>query len=273
MATAPRTQQAQFLQRRLARRAGASSITRLADQYQSQIQGLTSQYETEFSRYQQQVNSLMQPYEEAMRKYKEVDLPAFDSYIQDYDQYLSRLSAYQPFVTESAKTQQRSYLEFNPTPAAEWKMINHGGYVRGDYNWATGQYGPDVWKPPEFGWVTPPPTWETKYATDYVIGGNTLTKAEFEKLLDSRDGFVESESGNNVSFTLRNLEPQPTFNRERPPEPVAPTAPKIDEFDSSQFDQRRAQLQEGFQREVAERKGARLSAVRRRSRTLLSGAQ
>jgi hypothetical protein len=273
MATSPRTQQAQFLQRRLARRAGASSVTRLADQYQSQIQSLTSQYETEFSRYQEQVNSLMQPYEEAIQRYQDVDLPAFDSYIQDYDQYLSRLSEYQPFVTESATTQQRAVSVFNAIPAQEWTLIRRGGYQRGDYNWATGTYGPDVWLPDEYGFVTPPGRWETENVTDYVIGGDTLTKAQFEKLLDERDGFVDSESGNNVSFTLRNLEAQPTFDREKPPEPVAPTAQKIDEFDSSQFDERRAQLQEGFQRDIAARRGARISAVRRSSRTLLSGAQ
>jgi hypothetical protein len=273
MATSPRTQQAQFLQRRLARRAGASSVTRLADQYQSQIQSLTSQYETEFSRYQEQVTSLMQPYEEAVQRYQDVDLPAFDSYIQDYEQYLGRLSEYQPFVTESATTQQRAVSVFNAMPAQEWTLIRRGGYQRGDYNWATGTYGPDVWLPDEYGFVTPPGRWETDYVKDYVIGGDTLTKAQFEKLLDERDGFVDSESGNNVSFTLRNLEAQPTFDREKPPEPVAPTAPKIDEFDSSQFDQRRAQLQEGFQRDIAARRGARISAVRRSSRTLLSGAQ
>lgn len=273
MATAQSRQQAQFMQRRLARRAGASSITRLADQYQSQIQGLTAQYETEFSRYQQQVNELMEPYEEEMQRYQEEDLPRFDAYLQSYSQYIDRLAEYQPFVTQSATTQQRAVSVFNAFPTPEWTLIRRGGYQRGEYNWATGQYGPDVWMPDEYGFVTPPGRWETEYVKDFVIDNQTLTQAQFSRLLDERDGFVEAESGSNLTLMLRNLEPKPEFTEERPPEPVAPVAPVIEEFDTSQFDERRAQLQEGFQRDVAARRGARLSAVRRQSRTLLSGAQ
>jgi hypothetical protein len=55
--------------------------------------------------------------------------------------------------------------------------------------------------------------------------------------------------------------------------PAAPTAPQLPEFDQEKFEQQRAQLQTSYQREVGERKGARLAAVSRRtSRPLLKDA-
>lgn len=65
----------------------------------------------------------------------------------------------------------------------------------------------------------------------------------------------------------------PTFTEKAPELPQAPTLPQIGEFDASQFDQRRGQLETEFKREVGERKSARLSAVSRRSsRPLLQGS-
>lgn len=53
----------------------------------------------------------------------------------------------------------------------------------------------------------------------------------------------------------------------------APTPPQIAEFDSSEFDAKRAQTQTTYKREVSERRGARMSAVSRRSaRPLMQGA-
>lgn len=53
----------------------------------------------------------------------------------------------------------------------------------------------------------------------------------------------------------------------------APTPPQIAEFDSSAFDEKRAQAQATYKREVGERRAARQSAVSRRSaRPLMQGA-
>jgi hypothetical protein len=52
-----------------------------------------------------------------------------------------------------------------------------------------------------------------------------------------------------------------------------PQAPVIEDFDQSGFDQRRQQLQEGFQRDISARRSSRMTANRRTSRTLLSGVQ
>jgi hypothetical protein len=198
MATAPRTQQAQFLQRRLARRAGGSDITRLAQDYTRQIGDLTSQYETEFSRYQDIVTQQMAPFLEEMGQFQTQAMPAFESelaqYQQKYDSYLEQLRA----------------IEADPVIERQERV---------------------------------------------VVGRNWRGKKKYG------------------TATFFDPKPIPTFEAEAPVAPNAPTAPKIDEFDQSGFEQRRTQLQQNFQREMAERRGSRLSAVRRSSRTMLSGAQ
>jgi len=65
----------------------------------------------------------------------------------------------------------------------------------------------------------------------------------------------------------------PTFDA-RPPEglPDAPTAPTIEAFDTGKFSTQHKSIIEGLDRETAERRGARMNAVQRRSRTMLKGA-
>ncbi len=63
-----------------------------------------------------------------------------------------------------------------------------------------------------------------------------------------------------------------TFDAKAPTAPEVPTAPTVEEFDSSQFDAKRAELDTSYKREVGERKAARASAVSRKSaRPLLQG--
>jgi hypothetical protein len=67
--------------------------------------------------------------------------------------------------------------------------------------------------------------------------------------------------------------PMPTFNKKAPSAPAAPKAPEIGAFDEAPFKQRREELQTTYQRELAERKSARLGAARRESsRPMLQGA-
>jgi hypothetical protein len=65
----------------------------------------------------------------------------------------------------------------------------------------------------------------------------------------------------------------PTFDA-RPPEglPDMPTAPTVEAFDSGKFSTQHKSIIEGLDRESAERRGARMNAVQRRSRTMLKGA-
>lgn len=67
--------------------------------------------------------------------------------------------------------------------------------------------------------------------------------------------------------------PVPTFSAEKPSAPSAPTAPTIAAFDTSQFEEERKALQSGLQRELGERRAAKLTAASRRSsRPMMQGA-
>ena len=95
MATTP-----EFMMRRLARRVGASDITKLAGEYGKQITGLTNQYQTEFSNYQKGVAEKMAPYDAAVAQFQtQVEpqyrdaLAGYNTKLADYQRQLAELAA------------------------------------------------------------------------------------------------------------------------------------------------------------------------------------
>ena len=271
MATTPRRNLTQAEQWRLSRRPGASGLLGLAGQFQKDINRLTSQYQTEFSQYQQRVAEMMAPYEQATQRFNEVDVPAYESYKQDYNAYVQKLFAYEPFVSQQVQRNfvSQTNLVYDPP---SYQIIDPGGWEPGrGWDSTSNTFDPGTYRAPSFGFVTPPPRWETTATPRFNVGGQTLFEDQFESFLTSRGGFVDTEQGNTLTVRLPNEQPKPVFNRTEVPSPVAPTAPEIPEFDQSVFNQRRNQLQEGFKREVSERRSARMNAVQRRSRTMLQG--
>ena len=76
-----------------------------------------------------------------------------------------------------------------------------------------------------------------------------------------------------ITETYEEPRPVPTFEKTAPTMPAAPQAPSIGEFDTSEFKAQSEQLQARLQRELGERRGARLAATRRQPRQgLMSGA-
>lgn len=66
----------------------------------------------------------------------------------------------------------------------------------------------------------------------------------------------------------------PSFNEVAPVAPTAPKAPVIEEFDKASFDQKRADLDMGYKRELGERRASKANAVgRKQARPLLQGAE
>ena len=90
-----------------------------------------------------------------------------------------------------------------------------------------------------------------------------------------RQGQIESRTWygkkKTESFTYYEPKPIPTFTEKAPTAPDVPMAPQVDQFNSGQFDAKRSQLGQTMQREVGERRAARLQATRRSSRTMLGG--
>lgn len=193
------SRQPQFVQRRMARRAGASDITRLAGDYTKQMQGITAEYESRFADYRKTVAEQMAPFDEATRQYQDVQMPAYEAALKQYQ--------------EKFDEYQRQLDDIERNPLIEQKVM-------------------------------------------------------FKKKMPSgRSGYYEVEGKGYVPREL------PKFNETAPTMPGMPEAPKIAEFDSSEFEQRRAQAQEGFKRETAERRGARMNAVQRRGRGMLGGVK
>jgi hypothetical protein len=188
----------QAMMRRVSRRAGASDMARLANDYQRQAQGLAGQYETEFTNYKNKVAQQMAPFEQAMQQYQTQAMPAYESALAQYQQ---KYDAHQAQLAE--------------------------------------------------------------------IAANPVTE-RVERVVVGKKWYGKKKYGNVTFFDPK---PIPTFNEKAPDRPNAPDAPQIAEFDSSEFEQRKGQLQQDFSREVGERKGARLQATRRASRTMLSGAK
>jgi len=74
-------------------------------------------------------------------------------------------------------------------------------------------------------------------------------------------------------FTYYEPKPVPTFTEKAPTAPDVPMAPQVEQFQGGeQFEAKRSQLGQTMQREVGERRAARLQATRRSTRTMLGGS-
>ena len=91
-----------------------------------------------------------------------------------------------------------------------------------------------------------------------TIEGKTYSANAFKGPADIS---LKKEDGQYVAYRDR---PMPKKPGRVPKAPSAPQAPQIAGFDETQFEQKRGQLQQEFQREVGERKGARLAVVGRK---------
>jgi hypothetical protein len=130
------------------------------------------------------------------------------------------------------------------------------------------------------------PTYEAqKAAYQKSLDDYTATLAELEKNpVIPRTTTAEVRSSNPIkalfgkkdTITLEYFEPKPIpkFTETAPVAPELPTAPTIEEFDSSQFVAKKAEAESTLKREIGERRAAKLGAVSRKAtRPMLSGAQ
>jgi hypothetical protein len=196
-----------------------TDLTRLADQFKKNVEGLTGEYQSAFANYQKSAAEQLAPYEEAVRRYKEQDMPAFEQAKADYE---SRLDAF---------NQAMSDWEANPTERINAKVTaNRSGQT-------------------------------------FVIDGKVYSARNLPA-----DITVKSVGSRATDVEVYRDRPMPRMSGSAPTAPKAPERPQIADFDSSPFEQKRAQLQQDYSREVGERKSARLNVVRRTNRTLMKDA-
>lgn len=195
-----------------------SDLTRLAEQYKKNVQSMTGEYETAFSKYQQEREAAMAPYNEAVKRYKETDMPAYEAAVAAYQK---RLDDFNRAMED---------YESNPTERIQNQRF-YGG--RGQ---------------------------------QIQIDGKMYSLNDFK---GPGDVSIKYEGNRPVAYRDR---PVPKMRGSAPQAPATPQAPQVAEFDETQFEQKRGQLQQEYQREVGERRSSRLAAVRRTGRTLLKDA-
>ena len=130
------------------------------------------------------------------------------------------------------------------------------------------------------------PTYEAQKATyQKSLDDYNAVLADLEKNpVIARTGTQEVQSknlfkalvGKKDTITYEYFEPKeiPKFKEIAPTPPEIPTAPTIEEFDSSQFVAKKTEAESTLKREIGERRAAKLGAVSRKAtRPMLSGAQ
>jgi carboxypeptidase C (cathepsin A) len=102
------------------------------------------------------------------------------------------------------------------------------------------------------------------------LEANPVT-SKIERVFTGKTWYGKKKYENVEVFTPREI---PTFTEKAPELEKAPEAPKIEEFDSKEFEAKSAEAGMVFERESGERKSTRLGAMARRTvRPLLSGAK
>lgn len=211
----------QFQEQRLMRKN--RSIYDLANQYKSNVNALTGEYEKSFSEYTAKRNEAMKPYEAAMQTYT-ANTAAYE---QSAAAYKQKLADYQKRLQDSID---------NP----QWDRVDYA-YVDkpgtgGSTKWLQTAYG-------NFGWDNLP------------------------------SGFRQSQETRYGPPTLYKIRQVGAFTDKAPTAPEAPTAPVVEEFDKQPFEQKKAELEGNYKREIGERRAAKTNAVsRKQARPLLQGA-
>jgi tetratricopeptide (TPR) repeat protein len=245
-------------QKQAAVRRRTGDITRLADQYQKNVQAVTGEYEQAFSQYQAQTKEKMAPYEEALGRYTEA-MPEYEkqasAYAQRLSDYQSRMQAYdtalQAYSTMAEKFSLPVGQLYGDAPGKMYVASYRSSDERRGANIAARAFGLNPEGAYGYYFDFDPNLYEYE-ATSSTRGGTT-------GVLYRRGGPDPGE------FTERFTEAAPTA-------PQAPTAPEVPAFDSSQFEARRGQLETEFKRELGERRSARQRAVSRGgARPLLQG--
>ena len=239
MATLP-----MFQQRTLARRR-ASDIDILAKQYKQHVEQMTGQYQQAFGDYQAKTSEQLKTFEAQSSAYK----TAFEKYNAE------QLTPYQVALDEYNKKAAIYSQEIQDISAG--KLTKYVPLTTG-YD-SKNQY---------YSYLVDPVTGRQMNTSDAL---SNPEKYGYSSILTPVQG---GNRGKNI-YTLVPLPRSENPSAPKAPEAFAekaPEAPTLGEFDTTQFDEQRSQLETTFKREVGERKAGRLAAVSRRvARPLLQG--
>ena len=248
-------------QKQQATRRRTGDITRLAQTYAQNVEALTQDYERAFGQFTQQREAQLAPYEQAVAQYQS----AFDVYQQQAQGYQQRLEDFQRRAA-SYENLMQSYV-----------VDKSGSLVRigapmGDFSPYYEILGGSPVNLPENAWFSD--RFPSRVFRSGVLPSNiqfVQTGTQMFGKVRQNVGYFKYAGATQPYESFARTPPAP-FTEQVPVAPTAPQAPQLSEFDAAQFETRRTQLESEFQRELGERRGARLSAVsRRQARPLLQG--
>lgn len=232
---------------RVPRTRAARDITRLQSEFEKQMREMNERQAKAFSEYTAATSATMAPYEAQMASYTGTLLPEYERQVRDYNE---ALKAYQ----EQVKAELGKTVDYG-APAQYREVTSVATPVTGVAQ--TTPYVYDPANPFNFPVLTQPVFTDSSsfmgpgFVNAPIMGGPT----------------------EGTTFEEVPIFDVPKFTRTAPVMPEAPTAPKVQAFDTSKFEAEAAQLQERLQRELSARRGSRLAAVRRQPRAgLMAGA-
>ncbi len=216
---------------RISRRTGG--VDKLTSVYKQQVADLTGEYTKSFSEYQSRVSEQLAPFEAAMKQYQEIDNPKYQTALSDYS---AKMEAYRAQLEAYSAN---PYETVKPTYNNKVLTRRDGQVYQGDF-FVNGMQ-----------------------INDYLASVGSPTRVTMGQY---------REEGLNYGQDFKYLRRAPEkLTEQAPVAPELPVQPEVSAFDSSQFEQKRGELESGFKREVGERRAARLQATRRSNRTMLGG--
>lgn len=263
--------------RRLAARR-TSDITRLSAQFRKDIEALTGKQQTALSAYEAGVREKMAPFEIAKTKYETVDYPAYESQVSAYNtaykEYEDKLKQWKEYSSSFVLGPDGRPIKVMDYTQGRLPESQKYYAVRGPTNSLEDVINPPANVPASYFQAAPgvPRGFAKSSQLQFVQTGterDTYSNIPVGYLRIARDGQFNTADPYTYSVTSA-----PKLTAE-PPKAMAepPTAPKIEAFDTSAFETERKGLEAGLQRELGERRAARLAAVSRRgSRPMLQGA-
>jgi hypothetical protein len=227
---------ATMYQKKMAARRSTSDISRLAQQYQQEIANVTGEYETQYGKYSSEAAEKQKIFEEQKKAYDE----RYGSYLGSAEEYKKQSTDYQKAM-EGYLARQEATREQLVQAIGERGGINYFNINGQMVDTISVQRNP------------------RKYGYEYAISP-----------------YEAGRRGTGV-WTLK-----PLFQETAPVAPKkleaftekAPEIAALPEFDSTEFETKKAAVEQTFKREVGERRAARLGAVSRKAtRPLLGGAK
>jgi hypothetical protein len=241
-------------QRQQAVRRRTSDITRLTGEYQRSLDDISARQGTAMDAYADLVSQIegrntqaMQSFQSQQREF-DAGRSAFDSATSQYNEYIKSF-----LTTKSGEV----------ASVVDWtsgRLPDSQKYFETDFNSLF--YLPEGVNRSFFQSQDGTPLGVAKSSNLQFVGAPR--GSGYLKLAQADGSFTDKSPD---AFTQRTA---PTFNM------AAPTAPKLEQaqaFDDGEFASARTDAESRLKREIGERKASRLSAMRRGSRTLLSGVK